>query len=250
MFRKRRRPTPNFQIPPPYDPIRGDFAELENDGIYPYCAMVQIAKEDVYEDYVVCRGFDPRIQKFIDFAENSSENPGISVAKPYGSRGTSKYGVGKGSARKFRIGEIFPAFLPTQGTASFTPPSPVEIEWRLGQNPGVAETAQDHAGQPSGLSDVVSLLYDHNGIAIDWMLVHTDNDRHFRFQSLDMHAGTSFTACVRQMNGTNPHVATILDPDGIFIGMAAGTKGLVFFQDGNYYIVQAKCYPQAITPCV
>ena len=46
--------------------------------------MMQIAKDDIYDDYVVCRGFDPRIQRFVDFAENSSEKPGISVAKPFG----------------------------------------------------------------------------------------------------------------------------------------------------------------------
>lgn len=249
MFRKKRRPTPGFQIPPPFDPIRGSFDDLSDDGIYPYCAMMQIAKDDIYDDYVVCRGFDPRIQRFVDFAENSSDKPGISVAKPFGCRGTSKYDVGKGSARKFRIGEIFPAFLPTQGTASFTPPSPIEVKWRLGQNPGVANTAQDYAGQPGSLSDVVSLLYDHNQKAISWMLVHSDNDRHFRFQSLQVLTDVSCSACVRQMNGSTAHITTINDPDKIFLGMAAGTKGLVFFQDGSYYIVQAKCYPESIPSC-
>lgn len=210
---------------------------------------MQVAAEDVYEDYVVCRGFDPRVQRFVDYRDNSSDKPGISVAKPFGCRGTSKYGVGKGSARKFRVGEIFPAFLPTQGTASFTPPSPVEVQWRLGQNPGVADFSIDHAGQPGGLSESVSLLYDHNQKAINWMLVHSDNDRHFRFQSLQSHTGTFFNACVRQMNGSNPHLTLVLDPDGIFKGMAAMTKGIAFFQDGNYYAVQAKCNPQPLEPC-
>lgn len=250
MFRKRRRPTPEFRIPPPFNPISGDFESLDNNGVFPYCAMMQVAGEDIYDDYVVCRGFDPRIQRFVDFAPNSFDRPGISVAKPYGCRGTTRYRVGNGSARKFRVGEIFPAFLPTQGTADFVPPSPIDVRWRLGQNPGVADTAQDFAGQPGFLSDPVSLLYDHNGKAINWMLVHSDNDRHFRFQSLQSLTGVSCTACVRQMSGSDPHTAIINDPDRIFLGMAAGTRGIVFFQDGNYYIVQAKCNPEAIQPCV
>jgi hypothetical protein len=250
MFRKKRRPTPEFQIPPPFNPISGEFGDLDNNGIYPYCAMVQVALDDIYDDYVVCRGFDPRIQKFINYGGEGSESLGISVAKPFGHRGTSKYSVGKGSARRFRVGEIFPAFLPTQGTASFTPPSPSSVHWRVGQNPGVANDAQDYAGQPSSLSDTVSSLYDHNNKAINWMLVHSDNDRHFRFQSAQNLTGTSCQACVRQMDGSNAHMSTIFDPDRIFLGMQAGTKGLVFFQDGNYYIVQAKCNPDQIQACV
>ena len=86
-FRKRRRPTPHFKIPSPFNPITGGFGELEVEGVYPYCAMMQVAADDTYDDYVVCRGFDTRILKFVDYEEGSSEKPGISVAKPFGDRG-------------------------------------------------------------------------------------------------------------------------------------------------------------------
>jgi len=249
MFRKLRRPTPNFKIPPPYNPISGDHKELENHGVHPYCAMMQIAADDTYDDYVICRGFDIRMLKFVDYEEGNSDKPGISVAKPFGCRG----GAGDG-AKIYRIGQIFPAFLPTQGPADFAPdyvpPSPVAVKWRLGQNPGVATGAAGYGGHPESLDDTIEILYDHNGKVVNWMFIHSNNARHFRFQSQEDHlTGESFEACVRQMSGDDPHLATVYDPDGIFHGMLEGTKGLVFFQDGKYYIVQAKCDPEALEPC-
>lgn len=222
--------------------------------------MMQVATEDIYEHYVVCRGFDTRMAKFVDFAEGSSEKPGISVAKLFGSRGTEEYAIGQGSARKFRVGEIFPAFLPTQGVgafpidnmASYTPPSPVGVPWRVGQNPGYAEVPGDKGvwgGHPEELTDSVEILYDHNGKVVNWMFIHSDTERHFRFQSQEAMSGTSVSACVRQMNGEDPHIADIHDPDQIFEGMESGTKGLVFFQEGKYYIVQAKCDPEELVAC-
>jgi len=249
MFRKIRRPTPYFKVPPPYNPLDGEYAELKFEGTYPYCAMMQVAREDTYEDYVVCRGFDTRIGKFVDFAEGDPEKPGISVAKLFGSRGTATYGVGQGSARKYRVGEIFPAFLPAQGIGEYTPPSPVSVPWRVGQNPGYAGAAGEWGGQPEDLGESVLVLYDHNNKAVNWMFIHTDTERHFRFQSREDMVSTSCTACVRQMSGEDAHIAEIHDPDQIFEGMETGTKGLVFFQQGKYYIVQAKCDPDPLTGC-
>ena len=237
MFRKRRRPTPNFQIPPPYNPMRGDHDDLQIHGDWPYCVMMQVACEDKYEDYVVCRGFDTRILKFVDYKENTADKPGISVAKPFGCR------VTEGGAKRYRIGEVFPAFLPTQGTADidvhYVPPSPVEVKWRLGQNPGFVDPTV-YGGHAKCLEDEIAILRDHNGKVINWLFVHTEN-KIFRFQSQETLTGTSCQACVRQMTGKWPHLATINDPDSIFSGMAAGTKGLVEFQEGAYYIIQAKC---------
>jgi hypothetical protein len=67
--------------------------------------MMQVAADDTYDDYVICRGFDPRILKFVDYASGDANKPGISVAKPFGKRTTGTY----------EIGEIYPAFLPNAG---------------------------------------------------------------------------------------------------------------------------------------
>jgi len=169
MFRKRRRPTPFFKIPSPYNPIQGDQASLRQDGTSPFCAMLQIAAEDTRENYVICRGFDTRILRFIDYAEGDANKPGISVAKPYGRR----------VANTYEIGEIYPALLPTQGNAGFddfrqviyTPPSPVAVEWRVGQNPGVVVGGGLEGGQPAELADTIEILYDDNGKVINWLLI-------------------------------------------------------------------------------
>lgn len=160
MFRKRRRPTPNFKIPPAYNPLDGQYSNLQQVGTSAYGSVMQVAAEDIYEDYVICRGFDPRIMKFIDYGDGA---PGISCAKPFGLRGN----------RNFKIGELFPAFLPIQGIITYTSPSPADIDWRLGQNPGTTGSTEN-GGHPSELSDGIDLLYDHNGKAINWMLIVSD----------------------------------------------------------------------------
>lgn len=235
MFRKRKRPTPNFRIPPPFNPMDGDYAKLGMEGILPYCAMMQVAENDIYPDYVVCRGFDTRVVKFVDYAEGDANRPGISVAKPFGCRGI----------RKYRRGEIYPAFLPIQGTATYTPPSPSGVNWRLGQNPGVASETID-GGHPEVLADGVSLLIDHNNLAVNWILIHSANEQFFRFQSIDDMVTESCLAIVRRMDRTDASVQTIHDPDGIFEGMEAGTYGRAFYQGGKYYVIQAKCEPDVI----
>lgn len=153
----------------PFNPIQGENANLRQDGVSPFCVMMQVAAEDTYEDYVICRGFDTRILKFIDYAEGDDSKPGISVAKPFGKRITDTY----------EIGEIYPALLPTQGNADFTdfrqvtyvPPSPVDVNWRVGQNPGVVSGGGANGGQPEGLSDTIEILYDHNGKVVNWLLI-------------------------------------------------------------------------------
>ena len=166
MFRKIRRPTPYFQIPPPYNPLTGDNETLQQEGTFPYCAMMQIAEDDEHENFVICRGFDPRILKFIDYEAGSSEKLGISVAKPFGKRVVDTY----------QKAEIYPALLPIQGKAPlrdstpFTPPSPSAVKWRLGQNPGYVAGGQE-GGQPESLDDEIQILYDHNGKVINWILI-------------------------------------------------------------------------------
>ena len=171
VFKKKRRSTPFFRMPTPWNPLQGDQANLRQDGTSPFCAMMQVASADVYDDYVICRGFDPRILRFIDYAAGDANKPGISVAKPFGKRKIGTY----------EIGEIYPAFLPTQGNANFqdfrqvvfVPPSPVAVNWRVGQNPGVV-TGGLEGGQPEGLSDTVGILYDHNGKVVNWLLIDSN----------------------------------------------------------------------------
>lgn len=247
-FRKLRRPTPDFTIPPPYNPVRGEHNDLEIFGVFPYCAMMQVACEDKYDNYVVCRGFDTRILRFVDYEKDNPEKPGISVAKPFGCRVQN---INSKGAKRYRIGDIFPAVLPTQGTTDFDPnyipPSPVEVKWRLGQNPGVVG-GSPYGGHPKCLTDEISILYDHNQKVINWLLVHTET-KLFRFQSQEKLTGPYCEACVKQMSGYWPHLANIYDPDGIFFGMEEGTKGLVMFQEGKYYIVQAKCEADDVEVC-
>lgn len=169
MFRKRRRPTPGFKVPSPFNPIQGENANLRQDGVSPFCAMMQVAAEDIYDEYVICRGFDTRILRFIDYAEGDSNKPGISVAKPFGNRVAGRY----------RVAEVYPALLPTQGNAGFqdfrevvyVPPSPIAVQWRLGQNPGVVTGGGLEGGQPEELTDEIEILYDHNNKVINWLLI-------------------------------------------------------------------------------
>lgn len=174
MFKRRRRhPTPDFGIPNPFSPIQGENANLRQDGTSPHCAMMQVAATDTYANYVICRGFDTRILRFIDYAAGDANKPGVSVAKPFGKRKTGIY----------KIGEIYPALLPTQGNADFidfklvtyTPPSPVAVNWRVGQNPGVVTGGLD-GGQPANLSETIGILYDHRGKVVNWILVDSSGD--------------------------------------------------------------------------
>ena len=115
--------------------------------------MVQVAAEDTIADYVICRGFDPRISKFIDYEEGNDDKPGIPVAKPYGNRKTGVY----------KLAEIHAALLPLQSTN----PSPTSVPWRVGQNPGVSV---DTEGHPADLDEVVDELYTEEGKLINWMM--------------------------------------------------------------------------------
>ena len=45
-IRKRRQPTPAFQIPSPFNPTTGQRAPLQDKGDSPFCALMQVAAED------------------------------------------------------------------------------------------------------------------------------------------------------------------------------------------------------------
>lgn len=236
MFRKKRRPTPNFKIPPPFNPFSGDRARLTMEGVLPYCAMMQIAEDDIYDEYVICRGFDTRFLRFVDYESGSSDRIGISVAKPFGCRGT----------RQYRKGQVYPAFLPIQGTETYTPPSPVGADIRVGQNPGVVDVDSINGGHPQDLDTSIDILYDHNGNAVNWILIHSANEQLYRFQALEDVVSDTFSATIMRMDGSDAFVGTVDDPDNIFLGMEAGTRGRAIYQDDKYYAMQAKCDPDEI----
>lgn len=157
MLRKRKNPTPGFRMPPPFQPITGERAALAPQGVHPYVAMMQVAKEDTHTDYVVCRGFDVRISKFIEYESANTNKPGIPVAKPYGKRGAGLY----------RIGQVFGAVLPYQPLN----PSPTAVGWRVGQNPGVAATSTGH---PADLDEDIETLLTDGGDKINYMLLDSE----------------------------------------------------------------------------
>lgn len=154
VIRKRHQPTPHFRLPAPFQPITGDRAQLMVPGIFPYCAMMQIAAEDTHCNYVVCRGYDPRDKRYYDY--DGAEQPGIAVAKPYWSRFKGAY----------RIGEVYPAVLPLSAGAE----DDGKIVPRIGQNPGRVE-GNECRGNPLDLTEEIVHLLDENGIYINWMLL-------------------------------------------------------------------------------
>ena len=154
MFRKRKNPTPNFRMPPPFSPMTGENATLQVPGVFPYSALVQVAAEDIYDNYVLCRGFDVRIAKFIDYEEGNADKPGLPVGKPYGRRRPGAY----------KVAQVFQALLPLQTTN----PSPADVDWRIRQNPGFAVGGKGH---PEDLAEKIDELYTFEGKLINYMLI-------------------------------------------------------------------------------
>ncbi len=206
-WKKRKVATPGFGHVP-YNAIAGDNANLRQEGTSPFCAMMQIAKEDTYADYVICRGFDTRILKFIDYASGDPDKPGISVAKPFGKRKPDTY----------EIGEVYPAFLPTQGNANYqdfrqvvyVPPSPSSVNWRVGQNPGVTTGGLD-GGQPEDLTDEIGILYDHNGNVVNWLLIDSNGGGDNRIE-FAVDSATTISNSASPYDGMRELTVTVVGP--------------------------------------
>jgi hypothetical protein len=113
--------------------------------------MMQVALDDEFENYVICRGFDPRTWRFHDCDPDDLSNlPGIAVAKPYSNRKVGAYAVG----------QMFPAVIPVT---------------RIGETAGVASSSSGH---PADLDETINILYrddtndpNANGNPIAWLLL-------------------------------------------------------------------------------
>lgn len=146
-IRKRRQPTPGFNLPPPYNPVTGHYADLGKKGPVPVVAMMQVVEADTHPNYLVCRGFDPETKRF--YGTEDPENPGeylstINVAKPYRMRSTYPY----------EVGQVICCAKP---------------QTQLGTNPGRADETRGH---PEDLDEEIVLLYDDaEESPIEWLEV-------------------------------------------------------------------------------
>jgi len=210
--RKHRNFAHGFGMPSPYNPMEGVYADIQTKGVFPYCAMMQVAAADTHADYVICRGFDVRIRKFINYVEGDTTNsPGIPVAKPYGNRVTGVY----------TIGQMFPAILPLQTGG----PSPTGADIRFGQNPGVAATSSGH---PADLDEEVEILKTDEDVVINWMLLEGGSGaKLWRFTlNADIAAGTA-DADKLELDGTDTEEdVTVTDVNGQFAGLKDTCYGI------------------------
>jgi hypothetical protein len=131
-FRKRRSPAPGFRQPAAYNPITGYFAPIGREGIVTRVAMMQVIEADTHANYLVCRGFDPESERFLN---------SVCVAKPYGVRGTFPYVVAQILAC-------------------------AKARTRLGDTPGVAAVTTGH---PADLDEEVGILTDDEGNPVAWI---------------------------------------------------------------------------------
>ncbi len=170
--RKRKNPTPNFRMPPAYNPLTGERADLVRRGVVSRCAMMQVigddeteANEDTHDNYVICRGFDPETKKFYH---------SIAVAKPYDVRGTFPY----------RLAQLFPA---------------IKAATRLGDNPGVSATT---VGQPADLDEVIEPLLDDDSKPVYWLDISGGAGAHVISGVLDgaLAAGGSATMSIWELD--------------------------------------------------
>ena len=204
---------------------------------------MQVAAADTYEDYVVCRGFEPRLRRFIDYEAGNDDKLGISVAKPYGNRVTGAY----------EIGEVYPVFLPTQIVDGYIPPSPADVDWRIGQNPGTAADPHD-GGHPQALAEAIEEMTDHNGKSVNWLLFGGQKKQLCRF-TLDEALATSdadaeATIVTQYGSGAN-HATTDITVENLLTSVtgvyvfsgASGKAGLAFYSGSGstWPIIQMEC---------
>jgi len=214
--RQRKNFAHAFKMPQPYNPMEGVYADIQTKGVFPYCAMMQVAADDDKADYVICRGFDVRIGKFINYVDgDTTNNPGIPVAKPYGLR----------SAGVYKVGQMFPAVLPLQSGG----PSPNDADIRFGQNPGVAA---ETVGHPADLDEDVGILTTTAGVKVNWMLLSSMNAaRMWRFTlNADINAGTAAADKLELDGSDTGEDITVTDLCGRYGGLKDTCYGICLQQ--------------------
>ena len=136
VFRKRKNPTPAFNLPEPFNPITAERAGLPNPRDITRLAYFQVFEEDNHSDYLVCRGFDPESGHFYDGTKGT-----VSVAKPWNLRGR----------RAFEVGWILVC---------------CKCKSLLGENAGKAESS---VGQPADVVESIVPLADDEGKWVTWI---------------------------------------------------------------------------------
>ena len=149
MLRKRKQPTPSFQAACAFSADHGGKGALARQGRLP------LRGDDAGGGGR--HGAGLRSLPWVRRADRT-----LHRLRPRRSGQRRQAGHPRGQAVRqavrgglFSIAQIFPAILPLQ-TAN---PSPVDVEWRVGQNPGVSETTPGH---PADLDEKVDFLKDTN----------------------------------------------------------------------------------------
>ena len=192
--------------------------------------MMQVAVEDTHDNYVICRGYDPRIKKFFDYVEGDPDKLGIPVAKPWSNR----------TAGAYTVGQIFPAVIPLT---------------KIGQTPGVRDPGEDEEdpllGQPADLDEEVGILYTDEAVEADrkvvnWLLLEGGGEGSTKFAKLDatLNAGSSCEASIWSGDPLADSGDNVTVNDWLLGGgesLASGTKVVIEFISGKWYVTQASC---------
>jgi hypothetical protein len=165
IWRKRKSPAPFFKQAVPYDPVSGEYSPIGVPTEKIHIAMFQVIEADTHDNYIVCRGYDPTLRKFLN---------SINVAKPYDQRGAFGYVVG----------HVFPAAIPIT---------------RLGETSGVSETT---IGCPADLNEAIEILLDDDSNPVRWLDISSGGVIRVISGVLDgaLDAGGSATMSIWELN--------------------------------------------------
>ncbi len=188
MWRKRKTPSPSFRLPPPYNPITGEHANLNKPGLNTRLSVFQVVgddgtveNQDTHDNYILCLGWDldtdPDCRHLYDPTTNA-QGKAIPVAKPYGVRGTYPYVLGQ---------MVVVA----------------KVRTRLGDNPGVASVT---TGQPADLDEVIELLTDDDGNPISWLIVENGGEQKQFYNANSGTVPVDGVVAVTGVHGTEPNV--------------------------------------------